>query len=181
MIILWHIGTTILNYYIIEISDMKLYSDGACSGNPGPGGYGAIFFFSPQNKVSFSKGYKLTTNNRMELLGVIAPLEHMTEWREDLTIEIITDSQYVANAINKGWLENWVNNGWKTSGKKKVKNKDLWERFLLLLDKQTITIKWVKGHDGHPENEECDRLAVAAISRIDEYEQDIEYEKTKEI
>jgi len=148
--------------------NMKLYSDGACSGNPGPGGYGSISFFSPKNRITFKRGYKLTTNNRMELLGVIAPLEHMTEWKEGLTIEIFTDSQYVANAINKGWLENWENNGWKTSGKKKVKNIDLWKRFILLIDKHTITIQWIKGHAGHPENEECDRLAVAAISKVDQ-------------
>jgi len=135
-----------------------LYSDGACSGNPGPGGYGAMIVFKETSKC-MSKGYKLTTNNRMELLGIIEPLESLDEEHE---ISIITDSQYITNAINQGWIKSWIKNGWKTSSKKPVKNQDLWNRFIHLINKHNLTIQWVKGHDGHSENEYCDTLAVKA-------------------
>lgn len=139
---------------------IKLYSDGACSGNPGPGGYGAILTYKTVNK-QLSRGYRRTTNNRMELLGVIEPLESLKEICE---VHIVTDSQYVANAINQEWIKNWVKNGWKTAGKKPVKNQDLWKRFISLIEEHDLTIEWVKGHDGHTENEICDSLAVKAIS-----------------
>lgn len=139
---------------------VTLHSDGACSGNPGPGGYGAILTYKTVNK-QLSKGYKLTTNNRMELLGVIEPLESL---KEVCAVHITTDSQYVAKAINQGWIKNWVKNGWKTAGKKPIKNQDLWERFIDLIEKHSLTIEWVKGHTGHNENEICDSLAVKAIS-----------------
>ena len=137
-----------------------LHSDGACSGNPGPGGYGAILTYKSITK-QLSKGYKCTTNNRMELLGVIEPLESLKEVCE---VHIVTDSQYVANAINQGWIKNWVKNGWKTAGKKPVKNQDLWNRFIKMINNHNITIEWVKGHDGHIKNEICDSLAINAIS-----------------
>ncbi len=139
---------------------VTLHSDGACSGNPGPGGYGAILTYKTVNK-QLSKGYKRTTNNRMELLGVIEPLESL---KEVCAVHITTDSQYVAKAINQGWIKNWVKNDWKTAGKKPVKNQDLWERFIDLIEKHSLTIEWVKGHAGHTENEICDSLAVKAIS-----------------
>ncbi len=146
------------------MKEITLYSDGACSGNPGPGGWGAIFFDGGYDGTSFlkeasSKGYKHTTNNRMELLGVIEPLETL---KEKCKITVVTDSQYVANAINQGWLDNWIKKGWKTAGKKPVKNQDLWNRLIHLLNKHDITMKWVKGHDGHIENTCCDLAAVKA-------------------
>jgi len=140
------------------MKQISLYSDGACSGNPGPGGYGAVFVYGEHRK-SLSKGYRHTTNNRMELLGVIEPLESL---KEPCEVLVTTDSQYVANAINKGWIKGWIKNGWKTAGKKSVKNKDLWVRFVKMMNKHSLTIEWVRGHDGHAENEECDQLAVEA-------------------
>ncbi len=137
-----------------------LHSDGACSFNPGPGGYGAILIYKDTSK-HLSKGFIRTTNNRMELLGVIEPLESLKEVCE---VHITTDSQYVANAINQGWIDNWVAKDWKTAAKKPVKNQDLWRRFITLIDKHDITIEWVRGHSGHAENEICDSLAVSAIS-----------------
>ncbi len=137
---------------------VTLYSDGACSGNPGPGGYGAVLVYGEHHK-SLSKGYKHTTNNRMELLGVIEPMESL---KEPCEVHAVTDSQYVANAINKGWIKNWVKKGWKTAAKKPVKNQDLWNRLIKLMDKHSLTIEWVRGHDGHSMNESCNDLAVAA-------------------
>ena len=147
---------------------VTLYSDGACSGNPGPGGYGAMFVYEDTSRCE-SKGFKLTTNTRMELLGIIEPLEGLDEKH---FVRIVTDSQYVANAINQGWIDSWIKKGWKTSSKKPVKNQDLWNRLIHLLNKHDITIEWVRGHDGHPENEHCDRLAVKARDRKELYEDD---------
>ena len=137
---------------------ITLHSDGACSGNPGPGGWGAILAYKTANK-HFSKGYTLTTNNRMELLGVIEPLESIKEVCE---VHVITDSQYVAFAVNKKWIDGWMKRGWRTAGKKPVKNQDLWNRLIHMLNKHDITIEWIRGHDGHLENECCDILAVKA-------------------
>ena len=106
-----------------------------------------------------SKGFKNTTNNRMELLGIIEPLESLKEICE---VHIVTDSQYVANAINQNWIKGWIKRGWKTAAKKPVKNQDLWNRFVHMINKHTITIEWVRGHSEHPENTYCDNLAVTA-------------------
>lgn len=139
---------------------ITLYSDGACSGNPGPGGYGAMIVYEDDTDYkSFSKGYKHTTNNRMELLGIIEPLETLEERHE---VIVITDSQYIVNAINKKWLHGWIIKSWKTAGKKPVKNQDLWTRMLDVLNDHDITIEWIRGHTGHAENEICDSLAVKA-------------------
>lgn len=140
------------------VKDVKVFSDGACSGNPGPGGWGAILRYRGHEK-EISGGEAQTTNNRMELLAVISALESL---KEPCNVEICTDSQYIANAFSKGWLENWLKNGWKTSAKKPVKNQELWERLLAQSKKHTLAWKWVKGHAGHAENERCDQLAVAA-------------------
>ena len=131
-----------------------LYTDGAASGNPGPGGYGIVLKCAGREK-EISGGFALTTNNRMELLAVIIGLEAIL-W-ENATVEIYSDSSYVVNAINEGWLMNWERNGFK-----KKKNVDLWLRFLPLYHKHRITFHWLKGHAGHPENERCDALAVEA-------------------
>lgn len=143
---------------------VKLFTDGAARGNPeGPGGYGAILQYTDANGVlhekEMSAGYKQTTNNRMELLGVITGLEAL---KKPCEVEVISDSKYVTDAFNQNWVENWIQNGWRTSTKKPVKNIDLWKRLILLVDRHTVTFTWVKGHDGHPENERCDRLATSA-------------------
>ena len=141
---------------------ITLYSDGACSGNPGPGGYGAVFIYGEHRK-SLSMGYKHTTNNRMELLGIIEPMESL---KYPCEVHAITDSQYIVNAINKGWIKGWIKKDWKTANKNPVKNQDLWNRLVKLMNKHNLTIEWVRGHDGHAENEECDRLAVLARESV---------------
>ncbi|MBD3343649.1 MAG: ribonuclease HI [Chitinivibrionales bacterium] len=140
-----------------------LYTDGACSGNPGPGGYGAILKHGSREK-EFSQGYSNTTNNRMELMAVIAGLEAL---KESCEVHVVSDSQYVVNAMNKGWAARWRANGWRRNKKEKALNPDLWDRLLSLSEKHTVTFEWVRGHQGHPENERCDRLAVGATSRPD--------------
>ena len=133
---------------------IMLYTDGAASGNPGPGGYGVVLECGPFRK-EMSEGFVLTTNNRMELLAVIKGLEAVN-W-QNAEIQVYSDSTYVVKAITEGWLAKWEAKGWK-----KVKNPDLWQRFLPLFRAHRVTFHWVKGHAGHPQNERCDRLAVAA-------------------
>ncbi len=139
------------------------YSDGSSLGNPGPGGFGAILkFVDPQGRVhetEVSQGYRLTTNNRMELRGVIAIFEAL---KEPVDVVIYTDSQYVVNAFNQGWVESWIKKSWKKSDGKKVLNVDLWQELLELMKPHKTTFEWVKGHAGHEENERCDELAKAA-------------------
>lgn len=137
-----------------------VFTDGSCLGNPGPGGSCAVLRFGESEKI-LTKGYRLTTNNRMEMRAVIDALEALIEpCRVDLT----TDSQYVRNAITKGWLKGWQKNGWRTADKKPVKNQDLWRRFIPLLAKHQVTFHWTRGHAGHADNELCDRLARQAAS-----------------
>lgn len=131
-----------------------LYTDGASSGNPGPGGYGVVLRCAGR-ELEMSEGFILTTNNRMELLAVIKGLEAI-KW-QNAEVHVYSDSSYVVNAVNKGWLANWVRKGFD-----KVKNPDLWMRFEPLLRRHRVTFHWIKGHAGHPENERCDALAVAA-------------------
>lgn len=131
-----------------------LYTDGASSGNPGPGGYGVVLKCAGHIK-EMSEGFSLTTNNRMELLAVIRGLEAI-RW-ENAEVHVYSDSSYVVKAVNEGWLENW-----KRKGFAKVKNPDLWIRFSQLLGRHRVAFHWIKGHAGHPENERCDALAVAA-------------------
>ena len=131
-----------------------LYTDGASSGNPGPGGYGVVLKCAGMVK-EMSEGFSLTTNNRMELLAVIKGLEAI-KW-DNAEVHVYSDSSYVVNAINKGWLDGWIRKGFA-----KVKNPDLWMRFAELIRKHRVAFHWIKGHAGHPENERCDRLAVAA-------------------
>ncbi len=139
------------------IKEVEMFSDGACSGNPGPGGWGAILRFKGIEK-ELSGGEADTTNNRMELMGAIVALESL---KESCKVTAYTDSQYISNAFAKKWLDSWQANGWKTAGKKPVKNKELWERLLKQVQKHEVVWQWVKGHAGHPENERCDLLAVA--------------------
>jgi ribonuclease HI len=137
---------------------IMIFTDGACSGNPGPGGYGVILRHSSREK-ELSGGFRNTTNNRMELMGAIAALEAL---HEPCEAAIVTDSQYLVNAVEKRWVYEWKSRGWRKADKKRALNIDLWERLLPLLAKHRVTFKWVRGHAGHPENERCDSLAVAA-------------------
>ena len=133
---------------------ITIYTDGACSGNPGPGGYGVIMRCGSLEKV-MSQGFSCTTNNRMELLAVITGLEAV-KW-ENADVTVWSDSSYVVDAVEKGWVF-----GWETKGFVKKANPDLWKRFLAVYRKHKVTFRWIRGHNGHPENERCDRLAVAA-------------------
>ncbi len=135
---------------------IEVFTDGACAGNPGPGGWGAVMRYNGVTK-EFSGGEKDTTNNRMELSGVIFALERLTEPCE---VVVTTDSKYICDSVDKGWARSWQKNGWKKADKKPALNVDLWEKLLLLLDKHKVKFVWVKGHAGHPENERCDELAV---------------------
>lgn len=135
-----------------------MFTDGACSGNPGPGGYGTILRYEGHEK-ELSGGEADTTNNRMELTAVIVGLEAL---KEPCHVTLTTDSKYVADAITKGWAESWQRNDWRKADKKPALNVDLWEKLLLLLKTHEVEIVWVKGHEGHPENERCDTLAVNA-------------------
>ena len=142
---------------------VAIYSDGACLGNPGRGGYGTILVFGDRTK-ELSQGYRRTTNNRMELLGAIAGLEALTR---PCRVELWSDSTYVVHAMTKGWIEGWQKKGWRNAQKQPVANQDLWRRLLQAVDGHTITWHWVRGHSGHPENERCDELAVAAANGAD--------------
>ena len=138
-----------------------IFSDGACSGNPGPGGYGVILRCDGRGK-ELSGGAPDTTNNRMELSGVIAGLEAL---KFPCKVILQTDSRYVVDGIEKGWAKSWQRNNWIKSDKKPALNKDLWERLLGLLEVHEVSFVWIKGHAGHEENERCDRLAVAERDR----------------
>lgn len=133
-----------------------IFSDGACSGNPGPGGYGIILRCDGREK-EISGGEHETTNNRMELMGVITGLEAL---KYPCRVIVQTDSKYVVDAVEKGWARSWRSKGWIKSDKKPALNSDLWARLLDLLDVHEVTFTWIKGHAGHAENERCDRLAV---------------------
>ncbi len=135
---------------------VEIFTDGACSGNPGPGGYGAILRCGGREK-ELSGGEAHTTNNRMELTAVV---EALSALKYPCDVILTTDSKYVCDSISKGWARSWKKNGWVKSDKKPALNSDLWEKCLALLDVHNVTLKWVKGHAGHPENERCDLLAV---------------------
>lgn len=143
---------------------VMLFTDGACSGNPGPGGYGAILRYGGFEK-KISGGESETTNNRMELTAVIKGLEALNQPCE---VELYSDSKYFIDAVEKGWAKKWQANGWMRTRKDKALNPDLWERVLKLLDMHKVTLCWVKGHSGHPENEECDRMAVMESQKYKE-------------
>lgn len=143
---------------------IEIFTDGACSGNPGVGGWGAILRFNGHTK-ELSGGEANTTNNRMELTAVIEALKALKEPCEAV---ITTDSKYVSDAITLGWAEKWRANGWKKADKKPALNVDLWEKLLELLSIHKVTFNWVKGHAGHPENERCDALAVAYYQNLKE-------------
>ena len=135
---------------------VDIYTDGACSGNPGKGGWGAVLVYNGIEK-EISGGEAQTTNNRMELTAVIKALSQL---KEPCEVTLTTDSKYVCDAINQGWLYSWQKNGWKKADKKPALNVDLWEELLPLLDEHKVEFVWVKGHNGHKYNERCDALAV---------------------
>ncbi|MBQ8183641.1 MAG: ribonuclease HI [Clostridia bacterium] len=140
---------------------VEIFTDGACSGNPGPGGWGAILRYNGVEK-ELSGGEKDTTNNRMELTAVISALKALKMPCEAV---ITTDSKYVFESVTKGWVYSWQKNGWRKADKKPALNIDLWTELLELLSKHQVTFNWVKGHNEHPENERCDRLAVAECEK----------------
>jgi ribonuclease HI len=137
-----------------------IHTDGACKGNPGPGGYGVVMV-AGRHRLELSSGYARTTNNRMELLATIVALEKLTE---PCAVELLSDSRYVIDAMTKNWVKGWKAKGWKTASGGPVKNKDLWLRLSAAAEKHTMTWKWLRGHAGHKENERCDVLAVAAAT-----------------
>ena len=138
------------------MKEVSLYTDGACRGNPGRGGWGAILVYRGVEK-ELSGGEPMTTNNRMELSGVIAALSAL---REPCEITLTSDSKYVVDAVQKGWAKSWKAKGWKKADKSPALNADLWDKLLSLLEVHEVEIIWIKGHNGHPENERCDKLAV---------------------
>lgn len=145
-----------------ELTFVELFTDGACSGNPGPGGYGAILRSMGYEK-EISGGEASTTNNRMELMAVIRGLEALNR---KCKVRIYSDSKYFVDAVEKGWARAWRKNGWVKGDKSKAKNPDLWEKVLKLLDMHEYELVWLKGHAGHPENERCDAMAVAESQKF---------------
>ena len=135
---------------------VDIYTDGACSGNPGPGGYGAVLVYNGKEK-EISGGEKNTTNNKMELTAVIEALRLL---KEPCSVTVTTDSKYVCDSMTKGWAESWKKKGWKKADGKPALNTELWDQLLTLCEKHRVKFIWVKGHAGHPYNERCDRLAV---------------------
>jgi ribonuclease HI len=150
---------------------VAIFTDGACTGNPGPGGYAAILQYG-EHRRELSGGFRRTTNNRMELMAVIAALEAL---KEPCRVTLYSDSEYVVNSVSKGWARGWRERGWRRSGRV-VPNWDLWERLLAVAEKHDLRVQWVEGHAGHEENERCDRLAVLAASGSD-LPADVGYER----
>ena len=143
--------------------DMIIYVDGACSGNPGPGGWAAILETPSTGKVKpISGGEKKTTNNRMELMAVISALAAI---EKPSKLKVVTDSQYVSKGMTE-WIDNWLARNWRTASKKPVKNMDLWQRLLQLSNPHEVIWEWIAGHAGHPENEQCDQMAVAEAAKL---------------
>ena len=145
-----------------ELKKVDIFTDGACSGNPGPGGWGAILRYNKKERA-LSGGEPNTTNNRMELTAVLSGLKAL---KEPCDVALYTDSKYVADSIEKGWVFGWQQRGWVKADKKPALNADLWQELLELLQQHTLHIHWIKGHAGHPENERCDQMAVAAAQRF---------------
>ena len=154
---------------------VALYTDGACSGNPGPGGYGIVLLFGKHRK-EISGGYRRTTNNRMELVAVIRGLEAL---KERCSVALYSDSKYVLDALTEGWARRWRANGWRRKRKgRPAINPDLWGRLLDLCDGHEMSYNWVKGHAGDPENERCDQLSTTALTQPD-LPADEPFERTK--
>lgn len=150
-----------------DLMHVVLYTDGASRGNPGPGGYGAVLIYvdpaGVEHRKELSCGYKTTTNNRMELLAVVAGLEALVRPCE---VDVYSDSQYVVNAFNKNWVQGWIKKGWQNSQRKPVKNAELWQRLLAAMGPHKVNWHWVKGHAGNGLNERCDQLATEAADGL---------------
>ena len=143
------------------MKEVDIYTDGACQGNPGPGGYGVVLL-SGEHRRELSGGYRRTTNNRMELLAVI---EGLAALKEKCTVRVYSDSKYVVDALAKGWAVKWRKNGWQRNKREAAINPDLWERLLDLCQEHVMSYNWVKGHSGNVENERCDRLATQSAAQ----------------
>ena len=157
------------------MKEVTIYTDGACSGNPGKGGFGVILSYMGQFK-EISKGYECTTNNRMELLAAI---EGLSALKEPCRVKLWSDSKYLIDAVNKNWIDSWQKKGWVNSKREKVKNRELFERLIELMKIHDIEFCWVKGHDGNPQNERCDFLATSA-AKGENLLEDTEYINRKE-
>ncbi|MGN0203961.1 MAG: ribonuclease HI [Coprococcus sp.] len=155
--------------------NVTIYTDGAARGNPGPGGYGAVLeYIDTKGQLhvkELSAGYRKTTNNRMELMGVIAALEALNR---PCDVTLYSDSKYVVDAFNQHWVDSWIRKGWKRGRNEPVKNVDLWQRLLKAKAPHQVRFVWVKGHDGHPQNERCDQLATTAADGSNLLEDKIE-------
>lgn len=147
-----------------SMPEVFIYADGACSGNPGPGGWGALLKCPGQDLVKHMSGAEPnTTNNRMELTAVIEAFKAL---KTPCSVTVVTDSRYVVDAFKAGWIRNWLRNGWKTAGKQPVKNVELWQELLAVSQNHRVTWEWIRGHAGHPENEIADALAVKARKEL---------------
>lgn len=146
------------------MKEVTIYTDGACSGNPGAGGWGTILDYQGRRK-ELSGGEHSTTNNRMELTAVIEGLKAL---KEPCIVTVVTDSQYVSNGITLGWAKSWKANNWKKKDKKPALNPELWDELLELTEKHSVKFNWIRGHAGHPENERCDELAVEQSKKFSE-------------
>jgi ribonuclease HI len=143
--------------------DVVIFTDGACTGNPGPGGYGVVLIYDNYRK-EFSGGFRRTTNNRMEMMAAIVGLQALNQ---PCQVTLHSDSKYLVDAMAQGWARKWQANSWKRNKKELAKNPDLWQQLLDLCNHHQVDFRWVKGHAGHPENERCDQLAVAAARQAD--------------
>lgn len=155
------------------MKDVTIYTDGACSGNPGRGGWGAILVHAGREK-EMRGGFRWTTNNRMEIL---ASIEGMKALKEPCRVDLVTDSKYLVDAMTKGWVKKWKSKGWMRTSKEKAKNADLWERLLVESERHELKWTWVRGHDGHVMNERADALAVEARDELATQEADFGFEK----
>lgn len=158
------------------MKEVVIYTDGACKGNPGPGAFAAVLL-SGSHRREIAAGYRLTTNNRMELLAAICALELL---REPCEVVVHSDSKYLVQAINDKWIDGWQKRGWRTANKEPVKNQDLWQRLLKAMGPHRITWKWVKGHAGNRENERCDQLANEAVANEGSLLEDAGFSEAKE-
>lgn len=162
------------------MKEVTLYTDGACLGNPGPGGYGVVLLYNGHRK-ELSGGFRKTTNNRMEMMAAIVGLRTL---KQTCRVKLYSDSRYVVQAMSEGWARRWQARGWKRSAREPAKNPDLWAEMLDLSQKHDVSYHWVKGHAGHPENERCDVLAVAAANQrglpADKAYEENDHAKTKE-
>ena len=156
------------------VKQVVLYTDGGCDPNPGPGGYGIVLIFGGRRK-ELSGGYRLSTNNRMELMAAIKGLEAISE---PCMVKLYSDSKYLVQAMNQGWAQAWKTRGWRRSGKDPAANPDLWEKLLTLCQKHKVEFVWIRGHAGNPENERCDRLVTQAM-RASNLSIDEEYESSR--